>query len=90
MRLIHLQKNERQLEDDSSEFSENENSEKTDESQPVDSGGEMRLIHLQKNERQLEDDSSEFSENEDDPSIKLDRLGAAPSVTLSPSLSTDE
>lgn len=59
-----------QLEDLSSELSENKNSGKTDVSQPADSGGETFSIHLQKNERQLEDASSEFSENENSRKIE--------------------
>ena len=39
-------------------------SRKSDESQPVDSGGEMCPIDSQANEKQLEDVSSEFSEKE--------------------------
>jgi hypothetical protein len=64
---IDSENNKEQLEDLSSELSENKNSRKTDESPPVVPEAYP-----------------------DDPSIKLDRLGAAPSVTLSPSLSTDE
>jgi hypothetical protein len=43
---IDSENNKEQLEDLSSELSENKNSRKTDESQPVDSGGEMRLISI--------------------------------------------